>query len=55
MIRETTLTGTQDEIVETVRRMEKAGINQVAIQPVSDVGQTIETFAKTVIRPIRRR
>ncbi|HLW72025.1 MAG TPA: LLM class flavin-dependent oxidoreductase [Candidatus Binataceae bacterium] len=55
MIRETTLTGTPDEVVAAVRRMEKAGINQVAIQPVSDIRKTIEVFAKHVIRPLNRR
>ncbi len=50
MIRATTLTGTKDEVLESVRLMKKAGINQVAIQPVSDSRQTIDAFSKSIIK-----
>jgi alkanesulfonate monooxygenase SsuD/methylene tetrahydromethanopterin reductase-like flavin-dependent oxidoreductase (luciferase family) len=50
MIRATTLTGTRDEIVDAIQNMKKAGIRQVAIQPVTDTRATIETFAKEIIR-----
>jgi hypothetical protein len=32
MIRATTLTGTREEIIESIHAMKKAGINQVAVQ-----------------------
>ena len=53
MIRATTLTGTRDEIIEAIHNMRKAGIQQVAIQPVLDPRETIETFAKEIIRRVR--
>lgn len=53
MIRATTLTGTRDEVIEAIHAMKKAGINQVAIQAVTDPRETIETFAKEVIRRVR--
>jgi 5,10-methylenetetrahydromethanopterin reductase len=53
MIRATTLTGTRDEVIEAIHSMRKAGINQVAIQPVTDPRGTIETFAKEVIKRVK--
>jgi alkanesulfonate monooxygenase SsuD/methylene tetrahydromethanopterin reductase-like flavin-dependent oxidoreductase (luciferase family) len=50
MIRATTLTGTREEVMESVRAMQKAGINQVAIQAVTDPKETIETFSKEIIK-----
>src|SRR5712692_1730436 len=50
MMRATTLTGTRDEVIEAVHNMKKAGIQQVAIQPVTDPRATIETFAKEIMR-----
>ena len=50
MIRATTLTGTKDEVLESVRLMKKAGISQVAVQPVSDSRQTIDAFSKAIIK-----
>ena len=50
MIRATTLTGSRDEILESIRSMKKAGIRQVAIQPIVDPRETVEQFAKHVIR-----
>jgi len=55
MIRATTLTGTPDEVAEAIGRMERAGINQVVVQPVTDVRQTLETFSRHVIRRTGRR
>ncbi len=54
MIRATTLTGTRDEVLEAVRRMSAAGINQVVVQPVTEMGETLQSFAKEVIRPLGR-
>jgi alkanesulfonate monooxygenase SsuD/methylene tetrahydromethanopterin reductase-like flavin-dependent oxidoreductase (luciferase family) len=53
MIRATTLTGTRDEVIDAIHSMKKAGINQVAIQPVTDPRGTIETFAKEVMRRVK--
>ena len=33
--------------------MKKAGINQVAVQPVTDARETIDAFAKAVIRKLK--
>jgi alkanesulfonate monooxygenase SsuD/methylene tetrahydromethanopterin reductase-like flavin-dependent oxidoreductase (luciferase family) len=53
MIRATTLTGTRDEVIEAIHAMKKAGINQVAIQAVTDPRETIETFAKEIMRWVK--
>jgi len=50
MIRATTLTGTREEVAESVHAMGAAGIRQVAIQPITDPKETIEEFSKQVIR-----
>lgn len=49
IIRATTLTGTADEIVDAIHNMKKAGIHQVAIQPIIDNKKTVEIFAKEII------
>jgi len=53
MIRATTLTGTREEIIESIHAMKKAGINQVAVQAVTDPKDTIETFSKEIIKRIK--
>lgn len=53
MIRATTLTGTREEVIEAIERMRKAGIHQVAIQPVLNPRETIETFSKEIMRRIQ--
>lgn len=53
MIRATTLTGTRDEVIESIQAMKKAGINQVAIQPVTDPKETIESFSKEIIKRMK--
>lgn len=53
MIRATTLTGTREEIVESINAMRKAGIRQVAIQPVVDNRKTLDTFARQIVRKMR--
>ncbi len=53
MIRATTLTGTKEEVLASVQAMKKAGINQVAVQPVADSREMIEAFAKAVIRKMK--
>jgi alkanesulfonate monooxygenase SsuD/methylene tetrahydromethanopterin reductase-like flavin-dependent oxidoreductase (luciferase family) len=53
MIRATTLTGTRDEVMDSIRAMQKAGIKQVAIQAVTDPKETIETFSKEIMRRMK--
>lgn len=53
MIRATTLTGTRDEVIESIKAMKKAGINQVAIQPVTDTKETIDSFSKEILRRMK--
>ena len=53
MIRATTLTGTKEEVLESVKAMKKAGIKQVAVQPVTDARTTIDAFARAVIRKMK--
>ena len=50
MIRATTLTGTREEVMESIHAMKKAGIKQVAIQAVTDPKETIESFSQEIIR-----
>ena len=53
MIRATTLTGTREEVLESLHAMRNAGIQQVAIQAVTDPQETIETFSKEIMRRMR--
>lgn len=53
MIRATTLTGTRDEVIEAIQNLKKAGVRQVAIQPVTDSRATIETFAKEIMQRVK--
>ena len=53
MIRATTLTGTRDEVMESIHAMKKAGIKQVAIQAVTDPKETIKSFSKEIIRRMK--
>jgi alkanesulfonate monooxygenase SsuD/methylene tetrahydromethanopterin reductase-like flavin-dependent oxidoreductase (luciferase family) len=53
MIRATTLTGTADEVMAAINGMKKAGIRQVAVQSVISPRETIETFAKEIIRRMK--
>jgi hypothetical protein len=49
MIRATTLAGTRDEIVDSIRAVKKAGIRQVAIQPVVDNKTTLQSFSPRAV------
>ena len=53
IIRATTLTGTAEEIVEAVHGMKKAGIHQVAIQPIVDNQKTVEQFSREIISRVK--
>ncbi len=53
MIRATTLTGTREEIIDSIQTMKKAGIKQVAIQPIIGVAETLQSFSKEIMRKMR--
>lgn len=53
IIRATTLTGTADEIVESVQNMKKAGIHQVAVQPIVDNRKTVEQFSREIMSRVK--
>jgi 5,10-methylenetetrahydromethanopterin reductase len=53
MIRATTLTGTREEVIDSIRAMKKAGIRQVAIQPIVDNRTTLQTFSREIIKAMR--
>ena len=53
MIRATTLTGTREENIESIHAMKKAGINQVAVQAVTDSKETLETFSSEIIKRMK--
>ena len=41
IIRATTLTGTAEQVAESIGRMRDAGVHQVAIQPILDTAKSI--------------
>jgi len=49
IIRATTLTGTAEEILESIEKMRAAGINQVAIQPILGNRETIDAVSGEII------
>ncbi len=49
MIKASTLVGTADEIIDTVRRMESQGINQVMIAPLPDPVKAIDSFHENIM------
>ena len=49
IIRATTLTGTAEEILESIEKMREAGISQVAIQPIVGNRETIDAVASEII------
>jgi hypothetical protein len=53
MIRATTLTGTREEIVDSLRAMKKAGTRQVAVQPIVDNRTTLQTLSREIIKTMR--
>jgi alkanesulfonate monooxygenase SsuD/methylene tetrahydromethanopterin reductase-like flavin-dependent oxidoreductase (luciferase family) len=53
MIRATTLTGTREEVTESIHAMRKAGLNQVAVQAITDPRETIETFSRQIIKRMK--
>ena len=53
IIRATTLTGTADEIVESIHNMKKAGIHQVAVQPIVDNRKTVEVFSREIMSRVK--
>ncbi len=49
IMRATTLVGTVDQVVDSIRQMEAAGVNQVAVQPILDSYATIDQFADKIM------
>lgn len=49
IIRATTLTGTPEQVIESVQLMREAGVHQVAIQPILDTATTVEQVASEIM------
>jgi len=49
IIRATTLTGTADQVAESIAAMRGAGIHQVAIQPILDTATTVKQVATEIM------
>ena len=49
IIRATTLTGSADQVTESIRAMQAAGVHQVAIQPILDTATTVEQVAGEIM------
>ncbi len=45
--------GALDPIVEAIHNMRKAGIDQVAIQPIIDNQRTVEIFSKQIMSRVK--
>jgi len=48
-IKTSTLVGKPDEIIDTVRRLESQGINQIMIAPLPDPVQSIDSFHDNIM------
>jgi len=53
IMRATTLVGTRDEVIESIRAMRTAGVHQVAVQPILDTRRTIDRFADEIMPAFR--
>ena len=53
IMRATTLVGTKEEIIESIRQMQAAGVHQVAVQPILDADETIDQFANEIMPAFR--
>jgi alkanesulfonate monooxygenase SsuD/methylene tetrahydromethanopterin reductase-like flavin-dependent oxidoreductase (luciferase family) len=49
IIRATTLTGTPQQVIESIEKMREAGVHQVAIQPILDTATTVEQVASEIM------
>ena len=49
IMRATTLVGTKHQIIEAIRGMHAAGVDQVAVQPILDTVNTIDQFANEIM------
>ena len=49
VIRAATLTGTKEQILESIDGMRNAGVHQVAIQPILDNRETIDQFSSEIM------
>ncbi len=49
VIKASTLTGSPEEIRDTIHRMEEQGVNQIMIQPILDPYETIDSFHENIM------
>ncbi len=49
IMRATTLVGTKEQVIESIRQMHAAGVHQVAVQPILDTSATIDQFANEIM------
>ena len=49
IIQATTLTGTKDEVLDMIESMKKAGVHQVAIQPIRPTREVVDEVAKEIM------
>ncbi|MBI2802848.1 MAG: LLM class flavin-dependent oxidoreductase [Gammaproteobacteria bacterium] len=49
IMRATTLVGTKEQVIESIRQMHAAGVHQVAVQPILDTTATIDQFANEIM------
>jgi alkanesulfonate monooxygenase SsuD/methylene tetrahydromethanopterin reductase-like flavin-dependent oxidoreductase (luciferase family) len=53
IMRATTLVGTKDQVIDSIRQMHAAGVHQVAVQPILDTNATIDQFANEIMPAFR--
>jgi 5,10-methylenetetrahydromethanopterin reductase len=53
IMRATTLVGTKDQVIESIRKMQAAGVHQIAVQPILDTKATIDQFANEIMPAFR--
>lgn len=53
IMRATTLVGTKDQVIDSIRQMHAAGVHQVAVQPILDTTATIDQFANEIMPAFR--
>ncbi len=53
IMRATTLVGTKDQVIDSIRQMQAAGVHQVAVQPILDTDATIDQFADEIMPAFR--
>ena len=49
IIQATTLTGTKSEVLEMIKQMREAGVDQVAIQPIRPTREVVDQVAAEIM------